>query len=316
MTDRELQCRAFLDGTRWQSWSDTPLAGDASARRYVRLTGPEGERAILMDADPATGERVAPFVRIAEWLVSQGLSAPHILHHAVADGFLLLDDLGPDTIAVAANAGPENELYDAAVDVLIALDAATPPDGLTLMVPQVGAEMVAIVAETYHPCNPGPLVAATRDALMRLAPRADRIALRDYHAENLIWRPDRTGLDRVGLLDFQDAFTAPRGYDLASLLRDIRRPVSETQVTRQTARFAAATGADPVALAAQLAALGAQRNLRILGVFARLVQHGKSRYAAYLPDVWDTLQRDLAHPSLHDLREVVLTTLPPPQDRR
>ncbi|MBU2358150.1 MAG: phosphotransferase [Alphaproteobacteria bacterium] len=316
MTDRDAQCRAFLDGTHWQSWSGAPLAGDASARRYVRLTGPAGARAILMDADPALGEQVAPFVRIAEWLVSQGLSAPRILHHAMADGFLLLDDLGPDTIAVAAASGSEDDLYDAAVDVLIALDAAPPPDGLTRMVPQVGADMVAIVAETYHPGDPGPLVAATHDALLRLAPQADRIALRDYHAENLIWRPERAGLDRVGLLDFQDAFIAPRGYDLASLLRDIRRPVSEAQVTRQTARFAAATQTDPVALSAQLAALGAQRNLRILGVFARLVQRGKSRYAAYLPVVWDTLLRDLAYPDLRDLREVVMTTLPPPQDRR
>lgn len=315
MTDRTMQIRAFLDGTCWQDWSAAALAGDASARRYLRLTGAEGEQAILMDADPATGETVTPFVQIAAWLLSQGLSAPRILHHAEVDGFLLLEDLGPETLAVAAGKVAEDDLYDAAVDVLVALDSMAPPEGLKKMTPQVGGEMVAVVAEAYCRCDPAPLVAITRETLTTLAPIADRVALRDYHAENLIWRPDRCGLDRVGLLDFQDAFIAPRGYDLASLLSDIRRAVPDRQVSRQTARFAAATGADPVVLSAQLAALGAQRNLRILGVFARLAQRGKASYARYLPSVWDTLQRDLVHPALADMREVVLTTLPAPEDR-
>ena len=305
----------FLAGTLWQGWHAAPLAGDASARRYLRLTGPAGDSAILMDADPATGEDVAPFLAVAQWLTDHGLSAPRLLTGDPARGLLLIGDLGPNTLAKSAASVAEDILYDAAVDVLVALDRLAPPPGLKVMTPTVGAEMVRITAEYYHVCDPAPLVAAVHDALTAHAPLADRIALRDYHAENLIWRPARNGLDRIGLLDFQDAFTAPRGYDLASLLRDIRRPVSDPQVARQTVRFAHAVGADHAALEAQLAVLGAQRNLRILGVFARLAQRGKPRYAAMLPAVWEALLLDLAQPALIELRRVVLATLPPPQDR-
>ncbi|SEN12361.1 hypothetical protein SAMN04488003_109108 [Loktanella fryxellensis] len=303
----------FLTGTRWQDWQTDALAGDASSRTYARLTAPDGETAILMDARAEAPMGMTQFVNIARWLTAHGLSAPRILRQG--EGLLLLEDLGPQTLAVAATHETEDALYDAAVNVLIALDRLAPPDGLGAMTPDVGAQMVAIAAEVYHPCDPAPLTAAVGAALTAHAPRADRLALRDYHAENLIWRPARRGLDHIGLLDFQDAFVAPRGYDLASLLRDIRRPVTAAQVTRQTARFADATGADPAALGAQLAVLGAQRNLRILGVFARLAQRGKPSYAALLPAVWDALLRDLAHPALHDLARVVLATLPPPHAR-
>lgn len=315
MSEHAARIADFLSGTRWQDWDAVPLVGDASARRYVRLTGPDGNRAILMDADPATGESVAPFLSMAGWLIENGLSAPRLLHGDTARGLLLIDDLGQDTVAVAAQATSEDILYDAAVDVLVALDRLAPSNCLKVMTPTVGADMVAITAQAYHACDPAPLVGAVHAALAAQTPQPDRIALRDYHAENLIWRPDRCGLDRIGLLDFQDAFVAPRGYDLASLLRDIRRTVSPAQVARQTARFATAVGANHDALAAQVATLGAQRNLRILGVFARLSQQGKPRYAALLPAVWDALLLDLAHPALVDLRRMVLETLPPPQDR-
>ena len=316
MSDLSPRLRAFLSGTHWQDWQVTALAGDASARRYLRLTSPEGDSAILMDADPATGEDTAPFLAIAAWLDENGLRAPRVLHGDRPRGLLLIDDLGPDTIAAAAAWVAEDVLYDAAVDVLIRLDALTPPEALTQMTPDVGAQMVAITAQTYHACDPAPLVGAVRDALRAHAPTADRMALRDYHAENLIWRPGHIGTDRIGLLDFQDAFVAPRGYDLASLLRDIRRPVSPAQVVRQTGRFADALGVDRARMEASLATLGAQRNLRILGVFARLAQNGKPRYATLLPAVWDALMRDLSHPALVALRRRVLDTLPPPQDRR
>ena len=315
MADLSPRISDFLTGTRWQNWRVTALAGDASARRYLRLTGPGGDSAILMDADPATGEDTAPFLAIAAWLDDQGLRAPRLLHGDRSRGLLVLEDLGTDTIATAATTVSEDVLYDAAVDVLIRLDGLTPPGGLPVMTPDVGAQMIAITAQNYHSCDPGPLVSAMKEALQVHAPTADRMALRDYHAENLIWRPDRVGTDRIGLLDFQDAFVAPRGYDLASLLRDIRRTVSPAQVVRQTGRFADALGADRAVIEASFATLGAQRNLRILGVFARLAQNGKPRYAALLPAVWDALLLDLAHPALTTLRGAVLGSLPPPQDR-
>lgn len=312
-TNRADARAAFLSGSAWGDWTATDVAGDASSRSYQRLTGPAGDSVIAMDANPATGEQTAPFVAIARWLTDHALSAPAILKADTVNGFILLEDLGPTTLAAAA--APEDTLYDAAVDVLIALDGMDPPH-LQPMTPDVAGSMVAITAEYYHACDPAPLVTAVREAMQTHAPVADRIALRDYHAENLIWRPDRTGLDRIGLLDFQDAFLAPSGYDLASLLRDIRRTVSPAQIDRQIARFAAGTGTDPQTVTTRVAVLAAQRNLRILGVFARLSQRGKPQYATLLPQVWDTLMRDLAHPALTDLRTVVLRDLPPPGHTR
>jgi Predicted phosphotransferase related to Ser/Thr protein kinases len=166
-----------------------------------------------------------------------------------------------------------------------------------------------------HPLRPAP---PTRPCCRRdprdggTCPTPDTLALRDYHAENLIWRPDLDGLARVGLLDFQDAFVAPLGYDLASLLRDARRDVPDDICAAMVAHFMAATGAG-AEFPAQLACLGAQRNLRILGVFARLAtEMGKTRYIPMIPRVWAQLQKDLAHPALSDLRDVVADLLPPP----
>jgi aminoglycoside/choline kinase family phosphotransferase len=153
-------------------------------------------------------------------------------------------------------------------------------------------------------------------ALSACAPVADRLALRDFHAENLIWRPALAGAARVGLLDFQDAFIAPAGYDLVSLLRDARRDVDPKLVQDMIARFTAGTDVGPD-FPAQFACLGAQRNLRILGVFARLAkQAGKTRYLTLIPRVWRNLMLDLAHPALADLRAVVHDLLPPPQPEK
>lgn len=305
--------RAFLSETPWVDWTAATVAGDASSRSYQRLTGPDGESVILMDADPAAGEKTAHFIAIARWLTDHALTAPEILRADTVNGFIVMDDLGPTTLAAAK--APEDALYDAAVDVLIALDDMVPP-ALQRMTPEIAGNMVTITAEYYHACNPAPVAAAVRDALQAHAPQANRIALRDYHAENLIWRPDRAGLDRIGLLDFQDAFLAPSGYDLASLLRDVRRTVSPAQIDRQIARFAVGIGADREMIGRRVAVLAAQRNLRILGVFARLSRHGKPRYATLLPRVWDTLMLDLAHPALADLRKIVLRDLPPPDRAR
>ena len=140
------------------------------------------------------------------------------------------------------------------------------------------------------------------------------LALRDFHAENLIWRPDREGTDRIGLLDFQDAVIAPRGYDLISLLRDVRRHVDPTLAKQMIGHFAKGVGTTPETLSPALATLAVQRNLRILGVFARLaLRDGKHRYVQMIPHLWNMLTEDLRHPALADLRRVVQSTLPPPE---
>lgn len=312
MAERAALIRSFLAASPWADWAQAPLAGDASARRYWRLQ--KGAKSvILMDAPPATTGPSGPFVTIAHWLTSRALAAPEILAHDPKAGLMVLSDLGPTDFAATletATAAREAELYLAATDVLIHLRAAPPPAGLARMTPEQGAAMIGVLAHYAPGADLGPLQAALCQALTTFAPRADTLALRDFHAENLIWRAGADGLQRVGLLDFQDAFLAPDGYDLASLLRDARRDVSPATRSAVLAHYAAQTGAD-ARFETRIAVLGVQRNLRILGVFARLAtEAGKPTYLRFLPRVWQHIMNDLTAPGLGDLHRLVCDTLP------
>lgn len=314
MTDRDALIRETLQTTCWADWQSTPLAGDASARRYLRLTK-DGQSVIVMDADPATGQDTQAFADIGAWLQRQNLIAPERLFHDQPNGIMVISDLGQQDFAqhIATHPTDTKLLYGVAIDVLTKLDMAKPPAGLTAMTPQVGGEMVAITAQWYADRDGTSLVQSVTDHLDRLCGPADKMALRDFHAENLIWRPHETGTNRVGLLDYQDAFLAPRGYDLVSLLRDVRRNVDKALAAEMTKRFVTATG--PENAAAAFACLAVQRNLRILGVFARLaLQDGKTRYIKMIPHIWTMITEDLVHPSLKELQRCVLSTLPPPDE--
>lgn len=316
MTDRASLIGDFLKGSQWENWTQLALAGDASSRRYLRLTN-ENQSVILMDADPQTGQSTATFVKIGDWLTDQHLCPPQTLLHDPNNGLLLLEDLGPTDFAIQLTHAPDQatQLYTAATDILVALDRATPPPDLARMTPEVGGEMLEITAEWYGDPQQTQIANEMSDHMARLCPTANKIALRDYHAENLIWRADKNGTDRVGLLDYQDAFIAPRGYDLVSLLRDVRRVVDPDLARATTDHFIAETDADPNAIQAALACLAVQRNLRILGVFARLARRdGKTRYMAMIPHVWQMIQTDLTHPALQKLKKCVEQTLPAPEN--
>ena len=320
MPDRAGQTTAFLAARGWQAARRAPLAGDASARRYERLHL-AGATAVLMDAPPGPANGVAQFVRIAGVLSGFGLSAPSITAHDPQAGLLLLEDLGRDVFAglIARRPGLETLLYKAAVDVLVALHRHPPPPGLTALDPETLGAMTSplirhyIPGATGHASGAGPAIAAEIARLAAaLCPQTPVMALRDYHAENLLWLPARAGPARVGLLDFQDAVASHAAYDLVSLLRDARRDVPAGLQTALSLRYAALTR-QGAGFDAAMALLGAQRNLRILGVFARLCQEqGKPHYVALMPRVWRHLRRDLSHPALARLAALVQTHVPEP----
>ncbi|MFY9237709.1 MAG: phosphotransferase [Roseovarius sp.] len=318
MTDRTELAHAFVAQTEWAAAEWAPLAGDASNRRYLRLHM-DGQSAVLMDAPPERGEDVVPFITIAEHLASVGLSAPRILAQDRAQGFLLLEDLGDDLYARVLAHMPEQEgvLYGAAVAALAHLHDAPPPDTLPTYSPAMMADLAALAFDWYAGVPQSPARQTARDVMQNLlahhAPEADVLIQRDYHAENLLWLPQRAGIARVGLLDFQDAMAGHRAYDLVSLLQDARRDVPAETETAMIAHYLALTGLEPERFDAAYHVLGAQRNLRIIGVFARLcLRDGKAHYAGLIPRVWALLQRDLAHPALADLRPPITEHLPEP----
>ena len=128
---RDALATAFLDTTDWAGAVRAPLAGDASNRKYQRLSR-GGSHAVLMDAAPERGEDVRPFVSVARWLTDQGLSAPEILAEDIEHGYLLIEDLGDDLFARVLAADPSREmmLYRTATDVLLDLHAVPPLPGL------------------------------------------------------------------------------------------------------------------------------------------------------------------------------------------
>jgi aminoglycoside/choline kinase family phosphotransferase len=272
-----------------------------------------------MDNPPGGADDPAAFVRIARHLGGLGLSAPRILAADSERGLLLLEDLGDALFArlVAETPTRETALYAAATDALLHLQRHPAPPDLPDLTAREWAEAAGLALDWYALAATGtrPDARAFTDALAQaLAAHADGprvLILRDFHAENLLWLPDREGPARAGLLDFQLAQMGQPGYDLVSLIQDARRDVAPATQAAMTARFAAATGA--TGLDASLAVLGAQRALRILGVFARLcLVAGKPGYLPLLPRVWGQLQGNLAHPALRRLAPLCARLLPPP----
>jgi aminoglycoside/choline kinase family phosphotransferase len=301
----------FLASCGWAGARIEPLAGDASFRRYFRVIQRDGRQAVLMDAPPPH-EDPRPFISVAEWLVSVGLSAPEILARDLTRGLLLLDDFGDDRLREALDLSPEREraLYELATDVLVHLHGHPPMAGLPahgieqwlteLMLfpdwycPAVGLEMDA---ESYRQAWTEVLVPVASDGLGPVT------ILRDFHAENIMLVAGRQGVAHFGLLDFQDAHAGHPAYDLASVLEDARRDVPPELERALLDRYIAATGQGE-ALERAYWALAAQRNTRILGVFTRLWKRDhKPGYKRFQPRMWGLLERDLAHPALAPVRD-------------
>ncbi|KIC40958.1 aminoglycoside phosphotransferase [Ruegeria sp. ANG-S4] len=323
MTNRDILGKALTAGTQWADAQHVPLAGDASNRRYERLTDPaSGKTAVLMDAPPEQNEDMGAFVRMANHLRSIGLSAPEIYAMDLEFGFLLLEDLGDALFArvLEKDPGLERTLYAAATDVLVHLHAA-PVLTLESYDPSLMTEYAALAFTKYAQGIMGTHDTDARnrfelrfaDILHRETGGARVVVQRDYHAENLIWLPDREGLCRVGLLDFQSAMLGHPAYDLMSLLQDVRRSVPAGIEMRMIDRYIDATGVDGHDFRTAYSVLGAQRNLRILGGFARLAtDFGKPQYVDLIPAAWAHLMRDLEHPALTSIAQIIRDTLPAP----
>ncbi len=346
----------FLDQTPYAEAPARYLLGDASTRSYARLVLPH-RTAILMnaprqpdgppirDGKPYSAlvhlaEDVTPFVAVACALRERGLSAPAVYAFDLDQGFLVLEDLGDRVFGSEIAKGRSMaELYGLAVDALVALARKAPPELLPIeghapyRLPSYDAEAllteVSLLIDWFWPALHGrPAPQALREeffglwrSLLAEAAKADPgWVLRDYHSPNLMWLPEREGIKRVGMLDFQDALRGPLAYDLVSLLQDARLDVPEALERDELARYCAARNAQSPHFSsdqfvALYATLGAQRNSKILGIFARLAKRdGKRGYLAHIPRVARYLERDLAHPALSGLRRFYARELPAADD--
>ncbi len=339
--ERLAAIRRFLEASGYSGAERTRIQGDASTRSYERLRL-DDQRAILMnaprrpdgppvrDGKPYSAivhlaEDVKPFVAMANGLGQLGFSTPQIHEAEIDEGLLIIEDLGGTSVVEGEPPAPVEERYAAAVDMLIALHGHNLPETLPVA-PQVQHRLphydidallmeAELLLDWYLPSLGAKISDATRTVFVAMWREALQTAietdltwvLRDFHSPNLLWLPDRQGVAKVGVLDFQDALIGPAAYDLASLLQDARVDVPDTMEVSLLGRYVqkrrdADPDFDPPRFIKTYATLAAQRASKILGIFARLDRRdGKPQYLRHIPRVWAYLQRSLTHPSLATL---------------
>jgi N-acetylmuramate 1-kinase len=344
--------RQFLTDAGHADAERRRMPGDASTRSYARLIrqdrvfilmnsprrpdGPAIYDGKSYSAAAHLAEDVKPFVAIANGLRERGFSAPSIHHADLEAGFLITEDFGGAGFIEGDPPRPIAERYQAAADMLAELHRKPLPEILPLA-PQVSYAIptfdtdallveIGLMPEWYLPDRGVELtrdlrdgfVAMWRDLLSKPAMAPKTWALRDFHSPNLIWLDQRTGTAKVGIIDFQDAVLGPAAYDLASLLQDARIDVPEQLELALLTRYVKARRAsddtfDPAEFAEIYAIMSAQRNTKLLGIFARLNRRdGKPQYLRHLPRIWTYLTRSLAHPALSGIREWYSANVPPP----
>jgi len=345
---------AFLKDAGWNDADARALAGDASSRRYIRLSKDERPAVFMIappsaesapcppDASPAEREKLGynaaarlagpnlnAFVAIADALRAAGFSAPEVYAADPAQGLALIEDLGDDLYARIVGDVDEDEIYSAAIDMLAAMRESPPARPANDDFQMLDYDKTALLAEAallidwYWPLKNGvpasddlkaEYMDAASSAIDHLSP-AHSFVLRDFHAENLLWLPERNGAARVGLIDFQDGLYGAAAYDLVSLLEDARRDVAPdlaaAMIDRYCKQAQAAGEFDRDAFLRDYAILAAQRNAKILGIFARLAKRdNKPRYLDLFPRVEAHFRHDLKRPVLAPLQRFFAAHMP------
>jgi N-acetylmuramate 1-kinase len=339
---RSLAIRAFLDQAGHDNATRRHLTGDASVRAYEHVyTG--DRRLVLMDSPRHTpgpilaqgkyyqqiahiAEDVQPFIAIGRYLVSRGLRAPAIYEMDIAQGILLIEDLGSEGV-LDAEGVPIAERYRESAACLArmhgqAFERDLPvAAGIVHHVPDFDRDAmqieVSLITDWYLPWKRGTPASdderrdyiAIWDALIgSLADAEHNLLLRDFHSPNIIWRPEATGTDRVGIIDFQDAMIGPSAYDVASLVQDARVDmpdgVAEEVLEHYLALRGKDAGFDRARFLRDWHVMAAQRNCKLIGLWVRLMQRdGKPAYMRHMPRTFRNLTRALAHPDLAPLRD-------------
>lgn len=273
-----------------------PASEDASFRRYFRAVS-RGATYIVMDAPPDR-EDTGPFLRAAERLASLGLNVPQILARDSRRGLVLMSDLGTTTYLARLSDDSADELYGDALAALVVLQGGTAqdPDFFPRYDSTLLWREMELFREWYVPRRLGTtltaaedkLVSRTFDMLARSAGAQPQAWVhRDYHSRNLMV----TDIDNPGILDFQDAVVGPVTYDLVSLLKDCYVEWPQERVVRWATdyfhlagRAGLDTGGDADQFLRWFHLMGAQRHIKVLGIFSRLYyRDGKAHYLDDLP---------------------------------
>ncbi len=342
---------AFLVQAGWKDAALSPLAGDASTRSYMRAQAGDRQAVLMIAPPAAetapcppqasdmerkalgynatarlAGPNLNAFLAIAGALREAGLSAPEIYAADADAGLALIEDLGDDLYARIVGDVDETKLYSNAVDALLVLQQQNPSPPAIGDYEMLTYDQLALATETelflewYWPLKkgePAPYDLLTeyleifQDLITSLSP-PQTIVLRDYHAENLLWLPKREGAARTGLIDVQDGLYGNAAYDVVSLLEDARRDVDPALADAMIKRYCeSAENIDAETFQRDYAILAAQRNAKILGIFARLAKRdNKPRYLDLLPRVEALFRKDIARSGLEPLQSFAIKHFP------
>jgi aminoglycoside/choline kinase family phosphotransferase len=319
---RAQQMRAFVDQTAWKGVPIEPLRVDVSIRRFFRVDN-GNKTAVLMDARPPL-EDTAVFELMQKKLDAMDINVPDIYAADHAQGLVLMEDFGDVRYFERVTQGTDDleMLYSLAVDVLVKKYFADPALALAHSVAYSDDYWLFRVEQFLQHFVPNVMGRAVTEeeraeflslykTAINGAHKFGNVLLHgDYGAQNLYYLPEREGLDKLGLIDFQD-LTDARGnmmgspaFDLVFLLQDVRVDIPPALQDKMRRRFIDKTGiTETVDFEGEYATIGAAQATKCLGLFARLgYVAGRKEYLQFLPYCWRNLQVNLAHPALKDIK--------------
>jgi len=285
-----------------QPFSLAPASADASFRRYFRATFADGSTKVVMDAPPQH-EDCKPFLHIGKLFEEAGAHVPHVYAHDLSQGFLLLSDLGSTTYLQSLDAGNARQLYDHAIDALIKIQLASKADELPPYDEALLRRELNLFPEWYIAKHLGvTLTEKQKSKLEEVFARIIKNNLsqpcvyvhRDFHSRNLM-----VSEPNPGVLDFQDAVYGPITYDLASLFKDAYIRWEEAEIIDWLIRYWEKARKAGLPVREDFAdfywdyeMMGAQRHIKVLGIFARLYHRdGKDGYLKDMPLVMEYLHK-------------------------
>jgi aminoglycoside/choline kinase family phosphotransferase len=280
-----------------------PASSDASFRRYFRISFDDGRPSLIVMDAPPDKENCKPFVDIGRLFAAAGVHVPEIIAENLAEGFLLLSDLGNATYLSELNERSADALYRDAISALITIQKASKPGILPVYDRALLKRELDLFPEWYiarqlgkqlTPAQSETLSAGFERILDNNLAQAQVYVHRDYHSRNLM-----IASPNPGILDFQDAVYGPITYDLVSLLRDAYISWEEQQVLDWCIRYWEAARKAGLPVNADFADfyrdfewMGAQRQIKVLGIFARLCHRdGKDAYLKDQPLVMSYLRK-------------------------
>lgn len=272
-----------------------PASADASFRRYFRASLEGAETLIVMDAPPEH-EDCRPFIQVATLFGEAGVNVPKVLAQDLAQGFLLLTDLGATTYLAALDAQQEADpLYRDAAKALVAIQRASRPGVLPDYDEALLSREMQLFPDWYVAKHLGKTLTSTQQAVLaqtfallnrNILAQARVYVHRDYHSRNLM-----LCANNPGILDFQDAVYGAITYDLVSLLKDAYVSWEEEQILDWAVRYWEQARKESLPVANDFGEfyrdfewMGVQRHIKILGIFARLCHRdGKDGYLKDMP---------------------------------